>query len=315
MGEQAPRPKSALKSFLAGAFGGLTLVAVSHPFDLVKVRMQTGVTGTARISTLQAARRIVAADGFLGLYRGVTPVFLGTPPVLATNFWAYFVCQQLVIGLSGSGRGPAAAKDTGAIVDQLSLNQIGLAGALAAIPVSFLLGPAEQVKIRLQVQQTAMRAHGGSAGGPAPQGFVEVIRQIVREGGVRAVFRGTGFTILRDFPGSYFYFLTYEGLKRWFRERQGHDGHVNSAAIMLSGGIAGMINWTIAIPMDTIKSRLQSAPPGEASVGKVVSKLFAESGPAGLFRGLGPTLLRAFPASAAFFFGVETSSRIMDQFF
>ncbi|KAI8920418.1 mitochondrial carrier domain-containing protein [Entophlyctis helioformis] len=311
------------------------MVAVSHPFDLVKVRMQTAgavlvdagaaaataAASSARTptSSYQALKHIIAADGLLGLYRGVTPVIIGTPPVLATNFWAYYVSQQAVMSLTGGGQrrhadgsryDPATTHNT---VDRLSLHQIGLAGALAAVPVSFLLGPAEQIKIRLQVQETSMKSHHVSGRhDQGSKGFVQVVRQIVREGGVRAVFRGTGATILRDTPGSYFYFLTYEGIKRWFKKSD--ETHVHPAAVMLAGGIAGMVNWTIAIPVDTIKSRLQSAPPAEASVRKVVSKLFAESGPAGLFRGLGPTLLRAFPASAAFFFGIEMSTRVMDKF-
>ncbi|KAH6576479.1 hypothetical protein BASA50_006764 [Batrachochytrium salamandrivorans] len=314
--EERKPSKSALKSFLSGACGGLTLVSVAHPFDLIKVRMQTSRAGTNHLSTFQAAKGIVAADGILGLYRGVIPVLMGTPtntPVLA-----YFVCQQIVHDMSGGGNRYNNADnskrvfnpdtDSGSVVDLLSLNQIGIAGALAAIPTSFILGPAEQLKIRLQVQETSMRSAAVKT-----QGVADVMRGIVREGGVRAVFRGTGFTILRDIPGSYFYFLTYEGLKRKFKT-EGSD-YVHPATIMLSGGTAGMINWTIAIPIDTIKSRLQSAAVHEASVKKVVLKLFAESGPAGLFRGLGPTLLRAFPASAAFFLGVETSSRFMDRYF
>ncbi|KAJ8322931.1 carnitine transporter [Batrachochytrium dendrobatidis] len=310
--EKSKPAKSALKSFLSGACGGLTLVSVAHPFDLIKVRMQTAGPNSPSMSTFQAVKKIVAADGLLGLYRGVTPVLLGTPPVLATNFWAYFLCQQIVFDLTGGGHRYSQldkqATNSDSIVNQLSLNQIGMAGALAAIPTSILLGPAEQLKIRLQIQKTSMRS-----GSVKRQGVTSIMRDIIREGGVKAIFRGTGFTILRDTPGSYFYFLVYEGLKRCFK-RDDSD-YVHPAAVMLCGGAAGMVNWIIAIPVDTVKSRLQSAAACDASVKKIVGKLLAESGPAGFFKGLGPTLLRAFPASAAFFFGVETSSQFMDRYF
>ena len=40
-GKKANKVKDQVNSFLAGGFGGTCLVAVGHPFDLVKVRLQT----------------------------------------------------------------------------------------------------------------------------------------------------------------------------------------------------------------------------------------------------------------------------------
>ena len=292
---------SGLKNFLSGAFGGVSLVAAAHPFDLVKVRMQTSSVET-KASMLQTTMQIIRKDGLIGMYRGVTPVLLGTPPVLATNFWAYFVAQTIVAEWT-----PDAEKRIGEegkpLVDRLSFHQIGTAGALAAIPVSFILAPSEQIKIRLQVQQTALNK---------ADGIISTVRSIVGDGGIRSLFRGTFLTLMRDVPGSYGYFATYECIKRYFRDS---DGHVFPGYIMLAGGTAGIVNWTIAIPFDTLKSRLQATQPAsEATIPKVFAKLLKESGPTGLFKGIGPTLLRAFPASAAFFFGVETSKQVMNRF-
>lgn len=35
--------------------------------------------------------------------------------------------------------------------------------------------------------------------------------------------------------------------------------------ILLAGGSAGVMNWVVAIAPDTLKSRLQTAPPGKYS--------------------------------------------------
>ncbi|KAG9303321.1 hypothetical protein G9A89_013647 [Geosiphon pyriformis] len=73
--------------------------------------------------------------------------------------------------------------------------------------------------------------------------------------------------------------------------------------------------WTIAIPPDTLKSRLQSAPSGTYSgTLDVLRHLLKTDGPAALFKGLGPAMLRAFPANAACFLGMEASLNVMNKF-
>ena len=49
---------SQVKSFLSGGLGGICLVLVGHPFDLIKVKVQTG-TGTA----LQVLKEILRNGG------------------------------------------------------------------------------------------------------------------------------------------------------------------------------------------------------------------------------------------------------------
>ena len=131
--------QTATQSALSGAFGGVCLVGVAHPFDTIKVKLQNGNLDR-NLSFRAAAREIIKADGILGLYRGVKPVFIGTPVVLAVNLWAYNQCQRIVYGY-----------DSFESIGQLSLFQIGLAGGLASLPTSLLVAPAELVKVRLQV--------------------------------------------------------------------------------------------------------------------------------------------------------------------
>ena len=54
--------------------------------------------------------------------------------------------------------------------------------------------------------------------------------------------------------------------------------------------------WSIAIPPDVIKSRVQSAPAGTyKGFMDCATKIVVQEGPSALFKGLGPALLRAFP--------------------
>jgi solute carrier family 25 carnitine/acylcarnitine transporter 20/29 len=78
--------------------------------------------------------------------------------------------------------------------------------------------------------------------------------------------------------------------------------------------MAGVAMWCIAIPPDVIKSRLQSAPAGTyTGASDVLKKILKNEGPAALFKGLGPAMLRAFPANASTFLGFEASLWVMNR--
>lgn len=61
-----------LRSLAAGAAGGLCAVVVGHPFDLVKVRLQTAEKGVYA-SAMDVVRKTVAREGLarVGLTLGI----------------------------------------------------------------------------------------------------------------------------------------------------------------------------------------------------------------------------------------------------
>lgn len=70
-----------LRSFAAGGFGGICAVVVGHPFDLVKVRMQTAEKGVYS-SAIDVVRKSIARDGLRrGLYAGVSAPLVGVTPM------------------------------------------------------------------------------------------------------------------------------------------------------------------------------------------------------------------------------------------
>ena len=71
---------------IKGGFGGICAVLVGHPFDLVKVRLQTAEKGVYS-GSIDVVKRSLARDGFRGLYRGVTAPLLGVTPMFAVSFW------------------------------------------------------------------------------------------------------------------------------------------------------------------------------------------------------------------------------------
>jgi solute carrier family 25 carnitine/acylcarnitine transporter 20/29 len=77
----AARTFAGLRSLLAGGFGGICAVVVGHPFDLVKVRMQTAEKGVYS-SAFDVVRKSIAKDGIRrGLYAGVSAPLVGVTPM------------------------------------------------------------------------------------------------------------------------------------------------------------------------------------------------------------------------------------------
>jgi solute carrier family 25 (mitochondrial carnitine/acylcarnitine transporter), member 20/29 len=72
--------------------------------------------------------------------------------------------------------------------------------------------------------------------------------------------------------------------------------------------------WTLVFPVDTIKSSLQASET-RTSLPAVVKQIHAKGGIAGFFPGIGPALLRSFPANAATFLGVEIARKGLDTLF
>lgn len=291
-----------LRALVAGGVGGVFAVVVGHPFDLVKVRMQTAEKGVYN-GAMDVLRKGIARDGLVrGLYAGVSAPLVGVTPMFAVSFWGYDLGKQLVTSLSKVENG------------QFSVAQVSAAGFFSAIPQTLITAPFERVKVLLQIQGQKNLAPGEK---PKYNGGVDVVRQLYKEGGIRSVYRGSAMTLARDGPGSAFYFATYETVKRNLTPKDpvtGRPGELSMPAVMAAGGAAGIAMWIPVFPIDTIKSRLQSAE-GRPTISGTIKGLYANGGYKAFFPGIGPAMARAVPANAATFAGVELAQKAMRKMF
>jgi solute carrier family 25 carnitine/acylcarnitine transporter 20/29 len=70
-----------LRALVAGGVGGVCAVVVGHPFDLVKVRMQTAQKGVYS-GAMDVVRKTIAREGLArGLYAGVSAPLVGVTPM------------------------------------------------------------------------------------------------------------------------------------------------------------------------------------------------------------------------------------------
>jgi solute carrier family 25 carnitine/acylcarnitine transporter 20/29 len=214
---------------------------------------------------------------------------------VAVSFWGYDVGKQLVSSVS-------TVKD-----NQYSVAQVSAAGFFSAIPMTIITAPFERVKVLLQIQGQKQLAPGEK---PKYSGGVDVVRQLYKEGGIRSVFRGSAMTLARDGPGSALYFATYETVKRNLTPKDpvtGKPGALSMSAVMVA-------MWIPVFPVDTIKSRLQSAE-GRPTISGTIKGIHASGGLKAFFPGIGPAMARAVPANAATFAGVELAQKAMTKMF
>lgn len=70
-----PNDEFLLTNIVAGMLSGAISSAIANPTDVLKVRMQSGTSGTVivRQSCLKSFRQIYSEEGLRGLYRGVGP--------------------------------------------------------------------------------------------------------------------------------------------------------------------------------------------------------------------------------------------------
>lgn len=234
-------------------------------------------------------RKTVASEGVKGLYKGIGAPLLGVTPMYALCFLGYG------IGKSTFGVDQPMLHR----MDAADIPLVALAGVTSAIFTTPILAPGERLKCFVQVQpkDSAIKSTGDAA------------RHIYRTGGLQSVFRGSAATFLRDGLGSAAYFGSYEYMKT---HNTPEGGETSVATTLVAGGLAGMLNWIVALPIDTLKSRLQVAPEKYPhGIRSVFSEVMRTEGVGALYRGLGPVMARAFPANAACFLGFESSMKFL----
>lgn len=296
--ESAQPATSLVKNFVAGGFGGTCLVFAGHPLDTIKVRLQTQPytpdnKPTLYNGTFDCAKKTVQREGFKGLYKGMATPIVGVTPMYAVCFFSFTMGKKL----------QQKSED-----HVFTLKELFLSGALAGLSTTVILAPGERVKCLLQVQNANPSSSGPKYNGPA-----DCFKQLYKQGGIRNIYVGTVATAARDIPSSGMYFMTYEYFQRILLPEGKSRNELSPSRTLFAGGMAGILNWIVAIPADVLKSRQQTAPQGKyKGFLDVLRQTLASDGIHGLYKGAAPIMLRAFPANAACFLGYECAMKFLN---
>lgn len=264
-----------------GAIAGMVGKLIEHPFDTIKVRIQTQGTPTIPMITSTWKK-----EGINGFYLGIKAPMAGACIENAILFLSYNFAEvaldKLVIHRSSERE---------AMPFWTKMVSGGFAGFMAL----FVLTPVELVKCQLQV----LNLTGKNAT------YSLLISSIVKNNGVSGLWHGLLLTITREIIGTSIWFGSYE----YFNEKLQLIGP--QLASLTSGAIAGAAFNALVFPVDTIKLNIQTYEIlHDRRVGfSEVARQLASKGVRAFYLGLGITLIRAVPTNALIFYTYETLKR------
>jgi solute carrier family 25 citrate transporter 1 len=221
-----------LHSLIAGATAGGIEAFTTYPTEFVKTRSQFSGQKQGAISII---RETLKKSGVTGLYSGCTALILGNSVKAGVRFVSYDQFKHMLADPQGKVSAPRSL-----------LAGLG-AGMMEAI---FAVTPSETIKTKLI----------DDAKGPNPQyrGLIHGTTRIVQQEGIRGIYRGLFPVMMRQGGNSAVRFTTYSTLKQFVQGTARPGQNLPSSITFGIGAVAGLVTVYTTMPLDVIKTRMQS---------------------------------------------------------
>jgi len=269
------------------------------PLDLIKVRMQIqgqrGMLATT-MSSIQTASDVLFKEGIFAFWTGTSPALL-RQATYGTMRVGLYVQAKEALGIRDEKKNKPF---------RTILAGISSGGVSAAI-----CNPTDLIKVRMQASQMA------ESGIPKHSGVIDATRLIIREGGLRGLYRGVGPTTARAAVVAAAELGSYDEIKAFFLKQGARDGialHLRTAAL------AGLVATAASNPFDVVKSRVMSQPVDEKGNGHrykgmldCFRKSLASEGVSFLGRGFVANYMNKGPTVILFFVFYEAIQTQFDQ--
>ncbi|KAF8708427.1 mitochondrial tricarboxylate transporter, partial [Rhizoctonia solani] len=223
------------QSLAAGTFAGAVEAFVTYPTEFVKTRSQFDGNKEGPITIV---RNTWNQHGIRGFYSGCTALVVGNAAKAGVRFVSYDRFKRALADKDGKVSAPRS------LVAGLG------AGMMEAI---FAVTPSETIKTKL-IDDSKLPQ-------PRFRGLIHGTGIIVREEGIRGIYRGLFPVMMRQGANSAVRFTTYSTLKQFvqsnMRLREGVP--LPSSVTFGVGAIAGLVTVYTTMPLDSvIKTRMQS---------------------------------------------------------
>lgn len=290
-----PEDKLVLHSIIAGSVSGMTSTVAMYPLDLLRTKMQAAhLTGTSHHGPMQTLRSTLQHGGVRALYTGLSLPLAAQAVYKATVFTVNNLTQRFIVDWK-----TLENHRTGIIKDGTLTNLDRFLSGMIGGGVNALLfvTPVEFVRNQLIAQHSRSVAGDTST---SPRSTWQVIRYSVRDHGVTSLWRGASWSVARDSFGCGCFFLTMAATQKHLTP----VGEAPSfATTILSGGLAGLAFWVTGLPLDTVKTWIQSTDLStHVSPRHAVAKILHQEGPSAvvsqLFRGWQVAYGRGMPSAA-----------------
>ncbi|XP_047169621.1 solute carrier family 25 member 44-like [Vigna umbellata] len=220
----------AVANATAGVTSAMAAQLVWTPVDVVSQRLMVQGSGGSKTilanlnsesyrNGFDAFRKILCADGARGFYRGFGISILTYAPSNAFWWTSYSMVHRLIWSAFGSylSKGKSESNDNLSGVRPNSKTMVavqGLSAVMASGVSAIVTMPLDTIKTRLQVLDN--EEHGRRR----PLTFVQTVRNLVKEGGLPACYRGLGPRWASMSLSATTMITTYEFLKRMSTKSQ-----------------------------------------------------------------------------------------------
>ncbi|KAM0004914.1 putative mitochondrial carrier domain superfamily [Helianthus debilis subsp. tardiflorus] len=196
----------------AGIFSALTVGL--YPISVVKTRLQVATKDSVEKNAYAVIRGLLKTEGIPGFYRGFATVITGAIPVR-------------IVLLSALETTKAAIAN-------------GIAGLTSSLCAQFVFVPVDVISQRLMVQ--------GYSGHASYNGGLDVARKVLKQDGIRGLYRGFGLSVMTYSPSSAVWWASYGSSQRviWNLLGHGSDGTgsvPSQGTVVLVQGAGGIFCW------------------------------------------------------------------------
>ncbi|KAF8025731.1 hypothetical protein BT93_F2537 [Corymbia citriodora subsp. variegata] len=229
-----------VRELIAGGVAGAFAKTAVAPLERIKILLQTRTEGFYSIGVFESFKKILRYEGVRGLYKGNGASVIRVVPYAGLQYMTYEQCRSWILDNCPSfGTGP--------FVDLLAGSASGGTAVLCTYPLDLA-----RTKLAYQVMDSYSCENRHSR--PRRLKLRNIFRDVYREGGVRAFYRGIGPTLVGILPYAGLKYYIYEELKLKIPEdRQ------DSIAMRLScGALAGLFGQTFTYPLDVVRRQMQA---------------------------------------------------------
>ncbi|EJK75564.1 hypothetical protein THAOC_02713 [Thalassiosira oceanica] len=195
---------STLSRLVAGAVAGTTACVACYPLDLVRTRLTTQLEGQESYRGItDAFAKITRHEGFGGLYSGLGPTLMVAVPNFSISWAVYGSLKEYALedDLFYNLRKVDSSGEP-----KLGFILTVLCGACSGTLSTLVTFPFDTVRRRMQIQGQHLAPEDRMTG-------LQMIRQFLKNDGVRGFYRGLRPEVLKVIPMVTTMFTTYEWLK------------------------------------------------------------------------------------------------------
>jgi len=262
--------------FWLGGTAAAAAAIITHPLDLVKVRLQNHNVGAPK-TMFGTIIGILKHEGPLGCYAGLSAALLRQLTYSTVRFGVYEELKRRHLSQSTGSRGEAQPGSTYLIFIACFS---GLLGGIAG-------NPADVVNVRMQsdaaLPEASRRQYRNALDG---------LVRIIREEGLSSIFRGVTANASRAILMTGSQIASYDIFKGYCMSKLNmpDNFHTHCAA----SACAGLLATTVCSPVDVIKTRIMNDK-AQGSAMRIMNTTMRQEGVFWMFRGWLPSYIRLGP--------------------